>query len=140
MVFICTGNYFRSKFAEIYFNYVSNRLKLDWVAISRGIDISNPNNVGCISQNAINQLNYLGIPLPNDISPPTLLTNFDFVNAGCLIAVNHTEHFSAISSNYNFEDAALLYWDIKDIQEENPTLSLNKLKAKIDDLITTLQS
>ena len=39
VLFLCTGNYFRSRFAEILFNSLSTQRGLDWTASSRGLAI-----------------------------------------------------------------------------------------------------
>ncbi|MBD3320550.1 MAG: hypothetical protein GF350_05575 [Chitinivibrionales bacterium] len=40
ILFLCTGNYYRSRFAEILFNTISGALELEWKAISRGVHCS----------------------------------------------------------------------------------------------------
>ena len=37
VLFLCTGNYYRSRFAEILFNSVAGRMGLPWKASSRGM-------------------------------------------------------------------------------------------------------
>jgi protein-tyrosine-phosphatase len=37
VLFLCTGNYYRSRFAEVLFNSVAGKLGLSWVASSRGL-------------------------------------------------------------------------------------------------------
>jgi protein-tyrosine phosphatase len=35
VLFLCTGNYYRSRYAEIYFNSVASKMELPWKATSR---------------------------------------------------------------------------------------------------------
>ena len=37
VLFLCTGNYYRSRFAEMLFNALASRKDLDWTADSRGL-------------------------------------------------------------------------------------------------------
>ena len=37
VLFLCTGNYYRSRFAEILFNSVAGRMGLPWKAMSKGL-------------------------------------------------------------------------------------------------------
>ena len=39
LLFLCTGNYYRSRFAEILFNSVAGKMGLSWKASSRGLAI-----------------------------------------------------------------------------------------------------
>ena len=37
VLFLCTGNYYRSRFAEVLFNSVDGKMGLPWRASSRGL-------------------------------------------------------------------------------------------------------
>jgi protein-tyrosine-phosphatase len=37
ILFLCTGNYYRSRFAEVLFNSVAGKMGLPWQAYSRGL-------------------------------------------------------------------------------------------------------
>jgi len=83
VLFLCTGNYYRSRFAEIVFNERARRQGLDWRAESRGLALERGvNNVGPISAHAVARLgqmglsfdDYLRMPLPvseEDLRRPT---------------------------------------------------------------------
>lgn len=51
LLFLCTGNYYRSRFAEAYFNHRAAVLKLPWRARSRGLarEITPERNEGPVS-------------------------------------------------------------------------------------------
>jgi protein-tyrosine phosphatase len=40
VLFLCTGNYYRSRFAEMYLNDLAGRAGIDWSADSRALNIS----------------------------------------------------------------------------------------------------
>lgn len=47
VLFLCTGNYYRSRYAEVLFNSVVGKMNLPWMASSRGLALERGvNNVG----------------------------------------------------------------------------------------------
>ncbi len=61
ILFLCTGNYYRSRFAEILFNAVAGKMGLPWKASSRGLALERGvNNVGPMAVSAINALKRWG--------------------------------------------------------------------------------
>ena len=57
VLFLCTGNYYRSRFAEIYFNSVAVKMGLPWKALSKGLALERGvNNVGPMAAVAIKAL------------------------------------------------------------------------------------
>jgi len=46
-LFLCTGNYYRSRFAECYFRHLSAKYQLPWLADSRGLQIASDNDGNC---------------------------------------------------------------------------------------------
>src|SRR5262249_57225544 len=53
VLFLCTGNYYRSRFAEALFNSVAGRMGLPWRASSRGLALERGvNNVGPMAVSA----------------------------------------------------------------------------------------
>ena len=62
VLFLCTGNYYRSRFAEILFNSVAGKMGLPWKASSRGLALERGvNNVGPIAASAVAALGALGV-------------------------------------------------------------------------------
>jgi protein-tyrosine-phosphatase len=54
VLFLCTGNYFRSRFAEILFNSVAGKMGLPWKASSKGLALEQGvNNVGSMADGRI---------------------------------------------------------------------------------------
>src|SRR5260221_14621403 len=45
-LFLCTGNYYRSRFAEVLFNSVAGKMGLPWRASSRGLALERGVNNG----------------------------------------------------------------------------------------------
>ena len=54
ILFLCTGNHYRSRFAEILFNFVAGRMGLPWKAFSRGLALERGvNNVGPMAMSSL---------------------------------------------------------------------------------------
>src|SRR5689334_9970208 len=93
VLFICTGNYYRSRFAEIVFNAEARERRLDWEADSRGTDIygAGKYNVGPISIWAREALEARGHELEPDLRHPLPLAEADFA-ADLVVAICEAEH------------------------------------------------
>ena len=61
VLFICTGNYYRSRFAEILFNALAREAHLHWIAESRGIAPERVAGSRLISTDAVKGLASRGI-------------------------------------------------------------------------------
>jgi hypothetical protein len=62
VLFLCTGNYYRSRFAEELFNHQAERAGLDWIAQSRGLALERgAQNVGPISPFALHALKEMAV-------------------------------------------------------------------------------
>src|SRR5690606_33842298 len=68
VLFLCTGNYYRSRFAELLFNARISP-EAGWRAESRGFEPS-PLNPGPISSAVLERLTALGIPHPPTLRMP----------------------------------------------------------------------
>jgi protein-tyrosine phosphatase len=62
LLLLCTGNYYRSRYAEELFNHGAERIPLTWRAQSRGLAIERGiNNVGPLSPFALEALKDRGL-------------------------------------------------------------------------------
>jgi len=62
VLFLCTGNYYRSRFAEILFNSVAGKMGLPWKASSKGLALERGvNNVGPMAVSAVTALEAMGV-------------------------------------------------------------------------------
>lgn len=116
ILFLCTGNYYRSRFAEVLFNAIASKSGLKWTATSRGLALERGvNNVGPISLSVIAALANLGIQ-PSDacIRFPLQVTTHDLDQANLVIALKQDEHSPLLHERYPGWAEKVEYWHIDD--------------------------
>ena len=80
VLFLCTGNYYRSRFAEVLFNWHARQRRLEWTADSRGLQLD-PLNPGPISRHTLSWLTSRGILCESFARLPMPAADADFTNA-----------------------------------------------------------
>ena len=89
VLFLCTGNYYRSRFAEIFFNWHAEQRGLPWKAVSKGLALD-PLNPGPMSPYTVTRLKNHGIALEAYQRLPMYVTPHDFAAAHHVVAVKET--------------------------------------------------
>src|SRR5262245_10618393 len=94
ILFLCTGNYYRSRFAEVLFISVAKRMGLPWSASSRALALElGINNVGPMATEAIKTLEAMGIRDAERCGRlPCQVTIEELSDAEVIIALKHAEH------------------------------------------------
>src|SRR5215472_4432745 len=102
VLFLCTGNYYRSRFAEILFNSVAGKMGLPWRASSRGLALERGvNNVGPMAVSAIKALEALGARAADAVTRlPEQVTSNDLEGAALIVALKHAEHLPLLQERY----------------------------------------
>lgn len=117
VLFLCTGNYYRSRFAEIVFNSVVMKMGVPWQAMSRGLALERGvNNVGPIARDALQTLERMGIrDILATARKPLSVTPADFEVAERVIALKEAEHRPLVLERFPSFSDRLDYWDIDDV-------------------------
>ena len=140
ILFLCTGNYYRSRFAEIFFNKITAERGINWRADSRGLNVPlGIGNVGPISPYALEGLlarGITGIALRN----PVQVTENDLKVADSVIALQAEEHRPYIQESYERFEHAVEYWHVPDLDKMQSREALGHIEQNIRTLIDTLQS
>src|SRR4029078_3187197 len=94
VLFLCTGNYYRSRFAEVLFNSVADRMGLPWKASSRGLALERGvNNVGPMAASGGKALEALGVGVTEAVTrTPAQVTSDDLEGADRIVALKQDEH------------------------------------------------
>jgi protein-tyrosine phosphatase len=126
VLFLCTGNYYRSRFAEIFFNWHAPQRGLKWQATSRGLGLD-PGNLGPLSSHTILRLRELGIPLEGGQRLPMSASRQDFEIADHIVAVKATEHRPMVE-----------FWEVHDLDCAGPEEAMPCLEREVVELIERL--
>src|SRR6266849_7820855 len=119
VLFLCTGNYYRSRFAEILFNSVAGRMGLHWKASSRGLALERGvNNVGPMAVAAIKALEARGLRAVADFARlPMQVTADDLQAANWIVALKQTEHQRLLKERFPTWIEKVEYWQVDDAPE-----------------------
>lgn len=140
VLFLCTGNYYRSRYAEEVFNHRAGLEGLDWVSFSRAVaETLSPENVGPISRHALEALNANGIASAGAARPPVLCTVDDFARAELVIALKDAEHRPMVERRFAGVAHRVQYWDVDDIDYLDPPTALARIVEQVGLLIESLK-
>ena len=116
VLFLCTGNYYRSRFAEVVFNSVANKMGLAWRASSRGLALEQgAANVGPMAASAVKALEAMGIRAGDALTRlPASVTIEDFEQADRIVALKQTEHHPLLQDQFPAYLSKIEFWHIDD--------------------------
>jgi protein-tyrosine phosphatase len=139
VLFLCTGNYYRSRFAEELFNHHAEHAGLDWVADSRGLALERGiHNVGPISPFTLYALGEMAVSTRAADRFPKQCTADDLSKAALVVAVKEAEHRPLMRERFADWENRLDYWHIHDVEDETPTEALKLLAEEVRALVQRL--
>ncbi len=116
VLFLCTGNYYRSRFAEYVFNATAVKWGLPWRAVSRGLALERGvNNVGPLARGTVQALQTLGIRHPDQDRMPLPVLPEDFSAANRIIALHEVEHRPLMAERHPDWVDRIEYWNAEDV-------------------------
>ncbi len=139
VIFLCTGNYYRSRFAEEVFNYRAARDGLSWVAQSRALAIERgTNNVGALSPFTLEALQERCVVAQSEHRLPQQCSIIDLQTANHIIALNEVEHRPLMLERFPHWEDRIEYWTVGDIDVLLPQVALSAIDSQIDALVGRL--
>ncbi len=127
ILFICSGNYYRSRLAEILFNHEAQKSGLPWVAHSRGL--LSARELKGLSEHAARYLHHLKLDhLAKHARNPVVVDVEDLTDSDMVIALCRTEHRPMIEQKFLtlakalHKNGRIRYWNIYDIPGRPPAL------------------
>ena len=140
VLFLCTGNYYRSRFAEGLFNHLAGQLGLGWRAHSCGLSVEPPEtvNVGPISTYTLEAFKLRSIPIPEPIRYPRTVALADLTSADLIIALKEAEHRALMRQRFPDWERRITYWHVHDLDQAPPHLALAEIEKLVLSLIACL--
>lgn len=137
VLFICTGNFYRSRFAEAVFNHHAEDAKLSVRAVSRGLATHLVD--GNISPYTHRALTERSIAMHRTSLSPTPLTVIDFTRAKQVIALDEDEHRPMIDSRFPQFLPRVTFWRVQDLPNP-PDVALPTIEQHVLALIASLRT
>src|SRR5262245_34595026 len=119
VLFLCTGNYYRSRFAEALFNSVATKMGLPWRASSRGLALERGvQNVGPMAKSAVKALETLGVRAAEEVARlPGQVTTDDLQEAALVVALKYAEHLPLLHERFPTWAEKVEFWHVDDAPE-----------------------
>jgi protein-tyrosine phosphatase len=141
VLFLCTGNYYRSRFAECLFNELAGKAGLPWRAGSCGLRVQ-PDGVvnhGAISAFARTGLSQRHVVLAEPCRLPRQVCAHDLDQADLIIALKETEHRPMLEKLHPEQARRARYWHVNDMDLIPPEQGMREIDKQVRDLIDQLQ-
>jgi protein-tyrosine phosphatase len=119
VLFLCTGNYYRSRFAEELFNHLAAAREL-------------------ISSDSLAALRRLGIDLPEPIRAPRGICLDDLSRSERIIALKEAEHRPLLAARFPQWAQRTEYWHVDDLDCASADEALGQIETLVRGLIDRL--
>ena len=137
VLFICTGNYYRSRFAEAVFNHAAEKQGLGWRAFSRGLAIHWAN--GPLSEHTRLALAERDVELRHTAPDRAQIAEADFAGADLIIALKDAEHRPMIVEAFPHWEQKVVFWDVFDLPDWQPEQALPTIEKEVERLVASLK-
>ncbi|MDD4872434.1 MAG: low molecular weight phosphatase family protein [Kiritimatiellae bacterium] len=141
VLFLCTGNFYRSRLAEELLRFYSEDQGIDLVSDSAALgDIPNPINIGPISQEALRYLGQLGKKPEYFLQRyPKKCTVADIISADIIIGLNEREHKRWFEEQFpDFTLKCVQYWHVPDVEEDPDKVGPELMDKNVRELLKDL--
>jgi protein-tyrosine phosphatase len=140
VLFICTGNYYRSRYAEIFFNDLVLKSQINWRAVSRGLVADQEHNLGPVSIHTLKRLELRGISIGDQIRFPIQLEEKDLLEADLIIALDRRDHLPMMVKQFPSWADRITYWDVPDLNIMDSENALSAIEKNIYTLMEDVRS
>ncbi|MDP0499738.1 MAG: low molecular weight phosphatase family protein [Verrucomicrobiota bacterium JB022] len=142
LLFLCTGNYYRSRLAEELFNHYAVEKNLDWRADSAGLSHDFEGlkavNLHKMSTRTVAYLQERGLPIQGRERLPREITPQDLEKAARIIALDDDEHPPLVALRPWLEETEIEYWDVRDLDRETAEVATAAIDQKVQALVEEL--
>ena len=133
ILFLCTANYYRSRFSEMYFNHLAEAKGLAVRADSAALEMARwrSYNPGELSVHTVSALGELGVTIEQPYREPR---QFDPQAHGGmrLIALSETEHRPMVVRLFPEILQQVEFWQVADVDFETPEKAIAMMKESVE--------
>jgi protein-tyrosine phosphatase len=129
VLFLCSGNFYRSRYAEAVFNHHARAAGWPWRAFSRGL--STHLIGGDLSTHTRRVLLRRGIAIAQTGPTRRSLTRADLDSAAHIVALKESEHRPIIRARFAAYEPRVEYWKIHDLDAASPAETLAAIDAHV---------
>jgi protein-tyrosine phosphatase len=130
LLFVCTGNYYRSRFAEAFFNHHAEARGLTWQAFSPGLGIHAVPE-GDLSEFTREALAVRAIDLRHTGRTRVQLSGDDLDRADAIIALDENEHRAMVMRQFPGWEKRMTFWSVQDLPWTQPVDALLSIEELV---------
>jgi len=137
VLFLCTGNYYRSRFAECVFNHLAAARGMAWRATSRGLRVKPDGavNVGPISGFTVAGLRDRQMAHEEPLRFPRQVSAEELQGAEVVVALKEKEHRAMMESQFPEMAERVRYWHVHDLDAAMPGEALAEIERLVGELV-----
>jgi protein-tyrosine phosphatase len=141
ILFLCSGNYYRSRFAELLFDHLIKETALAYRADSAGLwPNCHVHNTRPISQDTVAALCARGVMLPEAHRTPRDVTEADIRDAALTIALKEAEHRPIVAQRFPNLLDRIEFWHVHDVGDAPPSEAIPLIETNVRQLIARLKT
>lgn len=137
VLFLCTGNYYRSRLAEELLRGYSAVIRLDLVCDSAGLGpIPNPINIGPMRLEAVEYLLVRGMNPDSVARFPRKCHESDILLSDIVIGMNEPEHRRMVEGQFlGRVHERVRYWRVPDMDEDPDGMGPGLMEQNVKELL-----
>ena len=141
VLFLCSGNYYRSRFAELLFNHLAEAEGLSYRADSAGLwPECHTHNPGPISPHTIAALGERGVALPAVLRSPRDVRQSDIEQSTITVALKEAEHRPIVVNRFPALLDRVEFWHVDDVGDAPPSVALPMIDRLVRELVRRLRA
>jgi protein-tyrosine phosphatase len=129
VLFICTGNFYRSRFAEAIFNHNAEQRQIPWTAFSRGLAVHLAE--GHLSPLTTDALESRKIELRHTGLSRMQLSETDLESSHRRVALDRFEHFNMMVTQFPGWEDRIDYWEVPDLPYRAAEEALPEIERRV---------